>query len=59
MTGASLLNSTELMGNLFILAYRVSDSYGGSHTSSLIEAAIERSKEFGYFNVAEVFSDKK
>jgi len=42
----------------FVLAYRVSEDYGSGHTASLIRSAIERAKEFGYFNTPDVMSDK-
>jgi len=42
----------------YVLAYRVSENYGGTFTSALILSAIARAKEFGYFNVPQMWSDK-
>jgi len=41
----------------YILAYRVDETYGAIHTTSLIAEAIETAKEFGYMNVPELISD--
>lgn len=41
-----------------ILAHKVSLTYGGQETRELLEAAVKKAQEFGYFNVPEVISDK-
>jgi putative transposase len=41
-----------------ILAYKVSLTYGGEETKALLEAAVKKAQEFGYFNVPEVIADQ-
>jgi len=40
-----------------ILAYRVDENYGATHTTSLISEAFKKAKSFGYMNAPDVISD--